>query len=144
VIVLTACGSSGSKGGVRGAQKTIAASSHDWTRFGWDARRSNDDPHATRVTAANVSSLDRQQVHLPGTVDSSAIYLHGVKVGGATHDAFFVTTTYGITLAIDAASGNILWRWTPPHYSHFVGAPQITTATPTPVASGSTPRRRTG
>jgi hypothetical protein len=108
----------------------VAASSHDWTRFGWDARRSNDDPHATGITAANVGSLVRQQVHLPGTVDSSPIYLHGVSVHGATHDAFFVTTTYGITLAIDAASGNILWRWTPPGNSHRAGTAQITTATP--------------
>ena len=43
-------------------------------------------------------------------------------VGGATHDAFFVTTTYGITLAIDAASGTILWRWTPPSYAHLAGS----------------------
>ena len=105
-------------------------SSHDWTRFGWDARRSNDDPHATGITAANVGSLVRQQVHLPGTVDSSAIYLHGVAVNGATHDAFFVTTTYGITLAVDASTGNILWRWTPPGYSRRAGSAQITTATP--------------
>src|SRR5215471_8742388 len=129
-VVLTACGGSGSTGGVEAARKTVAASSHDWTRFGWDARRSNDDPHATGITAANVGSLVRQQVHLPGTVDSSAIYLHGVKIGGATHDAFFVTTTYGITLAIDAANGNILWRWTPPSYAHVAGTAQITTATP--------------
>jgi len=128
---LTACGSSGgSSAGVAAARKTVAASSLDWTRFGWDARRSNDDPHATGITAANVGSLVRQQVRLTGTVDSSAIYLHGVKVGGATHDAFFVTTTYGITLAIDAATGNILWRWTPPHDSRWAGSPQITTATP--------------
>ena len=72
----------------------------------------------------------RQQVRLPGTVDSSPIYLHGVAIDGATHDAFFVTTTYGITLAIDAASGKILWRWTPPGYSHWAGSAQITTATP--------------
>ena len=110
--------------------RPLAASSHDWTRFGWDARRSNDDPHATGITAANVGSLARQQVHLPGTVDSSAIYLHGVSVHGATHDAFFVTTTYGITLAIDASSGSILWRWTPPGYSRRAGSAQITTATP--------------
>ena len=128
---LTACGSSGGpSAGVAAARKTVAASSHDWTRFGWDARRSNDDPHATGITAANVGSLARQQVHLPGTVDSSAIYLHGVSVRGATHDAFFVTTTYGITLAIDASSGSILWRWTPPGYSRRAGSAQITTATP--------------
>ena len=77
-----------------------------------------------------MGSLQRQQVRLPGTADSSAIYLHGVKVRGATHDAFFVTTTYGITLAIDAASGKILWRWTPPGYSHWAGSAQITTSTP--------------
>jgi hypothetical protein len=63
-------------------------------------------------------------------VDSSAIYLHGVTIKGAAHDAFFVTTTYGITLAIDAASGQILWRWTPPGYSGWAGSAQITTATP--------------
>jgi hypothetical protein len=130
-VVLAACGSGGgSSGAVAGAHKTIAGSGRDWARFGWDARRSNDDPHATGITAANVASLHRQQVQLPGTVDSSAIYLHGVKVGGATHDAFFVTTTYGITLAIDAASGKILWRWTPPKYSSWAGTAQITTATP--------------
>jgi PQQ-like domain len=113
-----------------GTAATITASGHDWTRFGWDARRSNDDPNPTGITAANVGSLHRQQVRLPGTVDSSAIYLHGVTIGGGTHDAFFVTTTYGITLAIDAANGQILWHWTPPRYSSWAGGAQITTATP--------------
>ncbi|HKU57386.1 MAG TPA: PQQ-binding-like beta-propeller repeat protein [Gaiellaceae bacterium] len=69
-------------------------------------------------------------MRLPGTVDSSPIYLHGVAINGARHDAFFVTTTYGITLAIDAANGKILWRWRPPGYSRWAGSAQITTATP--------------
>ena len=77
-----------------------------------------------------MNSLHRRQVRLPGTVDASAIYLHDVTVDGAPHDTFFVTTTYGITLAIDATSGQILWRWTPPGYSHLAGSSQITTATP--------------
>ena len=128
--MLAACGGTEATSGVRGARKTVAASAGDWTRFGWDARRSNDDPHATGITAANVGSLVRQQVQLPGTVDSSPVYLHAVAINGAAHDAFFVTTTYGITLAIDAASGKILWRWTPPTYSHLAGSAQITTATP--------------
>jgi hypothetical protein len=126
--VLAACG--GVTGGIAGARKMIAASGHDWTRFGWDARRSSYDPYSTGITASNVGSLRRQQVRLPGTVDSSAIYLHGVTIKGAAHDAFFVTTTYGITLAIDATSGQILWRWTPPGYSGWAGSAQITTATP--------------
>ena len=128
--VLAACGNSGPTHGVAGVHRTVASSGRDWTRFGWDARRSNDDPYSTGITAANVASLTRRQVQLPGTVDSSAIYLHGVKIKGATRNAFFVTTTYGITLAIDADSGAILWRWTPPGYSRLAGSAQITTATP--------------
>jgi outer membrane protein assembly factor BamB len=113
-----------------GARATTEVSGHDWTRFGWDARRSNADPYATGIYTAHVGQLRRQQVRLPGTVDSSAIYLHGVAVRGATHDTFFVTTTYGITLAIDASSGRILWQWKPPGYSRWAGSAQITTATP--------------
>jgi outer membrane protein assembly factor BamB len=106
------------------------AGGHDWTRFGWNAARSNASTAPTGITAGNVRSLRRQQVRLDGTVDSSPIYLHAVAVGGATHDVFFVTTTYGKTEAIDAASGEVLWRFTPPDYSSYAGSAQITTATP--------------
>jgi len=106
------------------------ASGHDWTRFGWNAARSNASTASTGITAANVGSLRRQQVRLDGTVDSSPVYLHAVTVGGATHDVFFVTTTYGKTEAIDAATGAVLWRFTPPDYSSYVRSSQITTATP--------------
>ena len=67
---------------------------------------------------------------LDGTVDSSPIYLHGVTVHGKTHDVFFVTTTYGKTEALDASSGAVLWRFTPPAYSSLAGSAQITTAAP--------------
>jgi hypothetical protein len=106
------------------------ASSHDWTRFGWDAGRSGLSADPTRISASNVATLRRQQVSLEGTVDGSAIYLHGVRVNGATHDVFFVTTTYGKTLAIDAGNGTILWRFTPTGYDSWAGSRQITTATP--------------
>jgi hypothetical protein len=120
-----AAGSSGAR-----LAASTPVSGHDWTRFNWDARRSGSVTFATGITTANVSALKRQQVRLPGTVDSSAIYLHGVKIRGVTRDAFFITTTYGITLAIDAAKGSILWKWTPPGYSSWAGSYQITTATP--------------
>jgi hypothetical protein len=84
----------------------------------------------TGITRKNVGQLRRQQVRLPGTVDSMPIYLHDVTVGGKKRDVFFVTTTYGITLAVDAANGRILWRFTPPGYSSFAGSAQITTMTP--------------
>jgi len=56
--------------------------------------------------------------------------LKDVSIHRSAHDAFFLTTTYGITVAIDAATGRILWRWTPPGYSSWAGTAQITTATP--------------
>ena len=106
------------------------AGSHDWTRFGWDAGRSNAATDETGITATNVATMRRQQVALDGTVDASPIYLHGVGVNGATHDVFFVTTIYGKTLAIDASDGAILWRYTPTGYDSWAGSRRITTATP--------------
>src|SRR5947207_1804813 len=103
---------------------------NDWTRFGWDAGGSNAPPIATGITAANVATLVRQQVAIDGTVDASAIYLHRVPVNGSTHDVFFVTTTYGKTLAIDAQNGAVLWRYTPANYASWAGSAQVTTATP--------------
>ena len=102
----------------------------DWPMFGFVPTRSNAGPASTGIAAKNVSHLRHQRVRLDGTVDSSAIYLHDVAVHGASHDTLFVTTTYGRTEAIDASSGKVLWRFTPPGYSSFVGGPQITNATP--------------
>jgi hypothetical protein len=74
----------------------------DWPQFGYDPASSSAYPGWTGITAANTASLTRRQVKLDGTVDASAIYLHSVTVAGLSHDAFFVTTTYGKTIAIDA------------------------------------------
>ena len=103
---------------------------HDWTRFGWDAGRSGAATDETGISAANVATLRRQQVTLDGTVDASAIYLHGVRVNGGTHDVFLVTTTYGKTIAIDADNGSILWRFTPSGYDTWAGSRRITNSTP--------------
>jgi len=101
----------------------------DWPVFGYDAARSNADPHATGVTAADVAGLHRRVVALPGTVDSSPIFLHGVVVDGHRRDAFFMTTTYGRTIAL-SPSGRLLWTFTPGSYAAYAGSAQITTATP--------------
>lgn len=102
----------------------------DWPEFGLDPQRSDVSESATGITSANVSRLRRATVTLQGTVDSSPIYLHGVLVDGATHNAIAVTTTYGKTSAIDADSGKILWTFTPPGYHGWAGTSQITTASP--------------
>jgi hypothetical protein len=102
----------------------------DWPEFGYNPQRSNVSELATGITAANVSHLSRASVALPGTVDSSPIYVHSTLVGGARHDLFILTTTYGKTLAIDAASARVLWTFTPLHYERWAGSDQITTASP--------------
>jgi hypothetical protein len=103
---------------------------HDWTRFDWDVGRSGASTAPTGITATNVAAMVRQQVALDGTVDASAIYLSAVQVNGSAHDVFFVTTSYGKTIAVSADSGAILWTYTPPNYASWAGSAQITNVTP--------------
>jgi hypothetical protein len=102
----------------------------DWPEFGLDPQRSDVSELSTGITAANVAHLHQMTVHLEGTVDSSPIYLHGVRVDGSTHDVIVVTTSYGKTIALDAGSGKILWTFTPPGYSSWAGSAQITKSSP--------------
>ena len=111
IVVALACAALVVGAVASAASSRTDATGHDWTRFGWSMSRTSAPTFATGITAANVKSLVKKQVQLDGTVDSSAIYLHGVQVAGATHDTFFVTTTYGKTEAIDASSGAVLWRY---------------------------------
>ncbi|TAN01632.1 MAG: hypothetical protein EPN40_02330 [Rhodanobacteraceae bacterium] len=112
------------------AQPAFAATPSDWSMFGWDVERSSAPGAPMGVTASNLKNMRRQQVKIDGTVDASAIYLHGVTVKGAAHDVFFVTTTYGKTLAIDADRGTLLWEFTPAGYDSLKGSYRITNSTP--------------
>jgi outer membrane protein assembly factor BamB len=77
-----------------------------------------------------VGSLQRRQISIEGVVDSSAIYLHGVTVNGSAHDTVFATTSFGRTIAIDAASGAVLWQHTPDGYDSWAGTRQLTNTAP--------------
>src|SRR5689334_8482642 len=105
--------------------RPVVRAGGDWDRFGYDAARSNSGPASTGITAANVARLTRQQVQLGGTADSSPIYLHGLKVAGRTRDVFVVTTSYGRAVAVDASSGRVVWRFTPPRYPSWAGSERI-------------------
>lgn len=102
----------------------------DWPEFGSDVQSTSAPAFATGITAANVGSMTRHQVTIDGVADASAIYLHGVTVKGAKHDVFFVTTTYGRTIAIDANEGKVLWEFTPAKYDTWANTRQITNSTP--------------
>jgi PQQ-like domain len=118
---------------VMGSARPAAAqgpSSQDWPMFGGDVQSTSANPAPSGITAANVGQLKRRQIKLDGTVDASAIYLHGVTIHDARHDAIFVTTTYGKTIAVDADSDAILWEYTPTSYQSLAGTRQITNSTP--------------
>ena len=102
----------------------------DWPEFGLNPQRTNATDDSTGITAANVGHLRMRAVALPGTPDNSAVYLHAVNVDGAPHDVAFLTTSYGITLAVDVVHARILWRFVPPVIAAWRGSAQITTASP--------------
>src|SRR5436190_22984719 len=93
-LVLAACGSAS-------VGNSSARVGGDWTRFGCDAARHNAGRAKTGITSANVGWLRRKRVTLDGTVDASPIYFRGVKIYGARHYAFFVTTSYVRTIGMD-------------------------------------------
>jgi outer membrane protein assembly factor BamB len=131
-----ACGGGSRAGPAAPAAGTPAASAasrtnFDWPTFGFTATRPSATGRATAITAANVARLRRRVVALPGTVDSTPIYLHDVRVRGARRDVFVMTTTYGRTLAVDAARGRVLWTFTPRGIGSWDGTYRITNASPT-------------
>jgi len=125
----------GANGSVRGARAHSGRlGPGSWTRFGYDAARANVAPRGLK--AAQVRRLSGTQVKLPGTVDSSPIYLKHVRVRGKSRNLLVVTTTYGRTLGLSATTGRRIWIFTPSSYRSVAGSAQITTATPVADPSG--------
>ncbi len=139
-ILLVACGGhaigasgegeNSGDGGNSGATAAANIPSGDWTTFDYDAQRSGVGPANTGIGIGNLGRLRSRVVHIDGTVDSTAVELHAVKIAGRVRDAIFVTTTYGKTIAIDPGTGRRLWEFTPGAYRSLAGSAQITTATP--------------
>ncbi len=129
VTLLGACGGSGGSAAAT-QQATTSIPSGDWTRFDFDAARSGVGPAQTGITADNLRSLRQRRVQLDGTVDSSPIELHAIRVRGRAHDLIIVTTTYGRTIALDAGTSHKLWEFVPRDIRGYEGSAQITTTTP--------------
>jgi hypothetical protein len=112
------------------AATTSPAALTEWPEFGLDPQRSDATDASTGITAANVGKLRDRRVTLPGTIDSSPIYLAGAQVRGTIYDVIVATSSYGRTFALDANTGKRLWTYTPPGYSGWVGTPQLTNTSP--------------
>jgi outer membrane protein assembly factor BamB len=104
--------------------------SGDWRTFDYNAQRSGVGPADTGIKAGNLDELERRTVQLPGTVDSSPLELHAVRVAGRVRDLAILTTSYGITVALDPGTGRILWQFRPGDLGSLQGTRQITTSTP--------------
>jgi hypothetical protein len=116
------------------SRASAAAPIADWPMFGRVPSRTSA-TGSIGISAAQAPRLKHRTVALPGTVDSSPIFLHGVQAGGARRDLFLMTTTYGRELAVDAKTAKIVWTFTPSGYASWEGTYQITNATP--VAKGA-------
>ncbi len=130
----TTGGATNATGATTSARVTAAATTPvpggDWTTFDYDPQRSGVGPADTGITAANLHLLRRRTVALDGTVDSAPIELHAIQIDGRARDVIVVTTSYGHTIAIDAATGAKLWEFAPADVARLEGGPQIMTATP--------------
>jgi hypothetical protein len=126
VLFLLLAGCSGGQNGTSTTDFDVSVPSppptNSWPRFGYDAARSSVFPGDTGITAENVGQLKRRQVRLPGTADSSAIFI--------PPGLFVVTTSYGKTVALGADSGKIRWTFAPEGIESWEGSSQITQSSP--------------
>jgi hypothetical protein len=101
-----------------------------WPAFDGGGSRSGVNNAETKITAANVNTLTRLwQVHLSKVVDSSPIELPQVQTVLGVKDLLFMTTRSGTLLAMDAASGKVVWQQT-------TQGPKITNSSPVLDPSG--------
>jgi len=84
----------------------------DWTRFGFDATATRNNPAETRIKASNVADLRlKWRSQLPDIADSAPAFLHGLRFpDGSARDVLYLTTKSGGLVAVDADSGALLWR----------------------------------
>src|SRR5215510_12081046 len=85
VTIAVQCGAAPQGRGAGGARGAAPAPNNtDWPTFGGDNTRTNANMAPTRITAANVGSMIRQQVTVSAPIDAGLIYLRGVQVNGAS------------------------------------------------------------
>jgi outer membrane protein assembly factor BamB len=134
LAVLPACGARGDSPGAS-VPETVAAPATgpgaaaaaparrltDWPMFGLTPGRPSATNAATGIAAGDLGRLQRRQVRVPGTVDSTPIILGDTAVA---------TTTYGRTVAVDLRTGGLRWTFTPSSYERYAGSAQITNASP--------------
>ncbi|MHB8596530.1 MAG: outer membrane protein assembly factor BamB family protein [Ktedonobacteraceae bacterium] len=101
-----------------------------WPAFDGGGSRSGINSNEETITPGNVGSLTRLwQQTLPAVVDSSPVELPDVKTPNSTKTLLFVTTLTGSLLALDASTGQQVWR-------QNTSGPKFTTSSPALDPSG--------
>ena len=86
------------------------AAAADWLQFGFDPAHSGRNPYETQLGASNVSQLRlRYSLALPGDVPGAPVLLGSVATPAGVRDVLYMTQADGTLLALDAASGALLW-----------------------------------
>lgn len=101
-----------------------------WPAFDGGGQRSGINTAETQITPANVANLTRiWQKGMPAVVDGAPVELPNVATAQGSKTLLFVTTKAGSLLAIDAATGNQVWR-------QDSNGPNFTTSSPALDPSG--------
>jgi outer membrane protein assembly factor BamB len=136
LLLLAGCASATPSGiptatGAASATSGSSPAGARWPAFGYDSARDGVNPNGAAISAGSVAGLHRAwQVSLPAVADSAPVYLGGVRLpDGSTRDLLFIMTRDGRLLALDAASGKVLW-------SHQPRGPKITHSSPVLDPSG--------
>jgi len=127
-------------GPAHAAGRVAATQTNDWPMFGHEPARSG--AADGDIAPANVGTLKRRWVTtFSDTADSTPILLaHVAGTSGGTRPLLFQTTRDGVTYALDAHSGAVVWRYTSPPpkvYSFSANSRDQLITTSTPVADPS-------
>jgi len=97
----------------------------DWPQWGFAATKRGVNDQETTIHSGNVASLHLlYRVSLPAVPDGAPAFLAGVTTASGVKDLLFMTTKSGILLAVDAATGSVLWSKQP------ATGPNYTTSSP--------------
>ncbi len=101
------------------------AAATDWVQWGFDSRHSGVNSRETAIHSANVAGLHLlYRVSLPAIADGAPAFEAGVSTPLGVKDLLFLTTKTGTLLALDAATGALVWSRQP------ATGPNYTTSSP--------------
>ena len=89
-----------------------SATAAEWTTFGHDSARTNENPAETGISVDNAGSLrEAWSAALDGVVTAQPLVVTGVRLrGGRRAELVLVATEHGSVSAHDAATGARVWR----------------------------------